>query len=307
MGVIKAVNLSKWYGNVLGISEVSVDINKGVVGLLGPNGAGKSTFLKILAGMLKPNLGKIMIKGKNILKDRELYKIIGYCPETDSFYMEMTGFEFIFSLLKLYGFSKNESKILAEAAIEKVGLIARMNDSVTTYSLGMRQRLKFAQSIAHEPEIMIFDEPLRGIDPLWKSKLIDLIKEFKENGKTIIVSSHILPEIESITENIILIHQGKIFAEGNIHYIRDLIDTHPHMISIISKDNRELASVLIKENFVSDISFKEKKIIVKTDNRELFYNHFMRYIAENNIEIFELTSPDDNLQAVFDYLVGAKR
>jgi ABC-2 type transport system ATP-binding protein len=307
MGVIEAVNLSKWYGNVLGISEVSVKINKGVVGILGPNGAGKSTFLKIIAGMLKPNLGKIMIKGKNILKERELYKIIGYCPEVDSFYMEMTGFEFIYSLLKLSGFSDTESKKLAETALENVGLTARMGDSITTYSLGMRQRLKFAQSIAHEPDILIFDEPLRGIDPLWKSKLIKLIKEFKNNDKTIIVSSHILPEIESITENIILIHQGKIFAEGNIHYIRDLIDTHPHMISIESKDNRELASALIKEGFVKDISFKNEKMIVKTDNRELFYNNFMKYIAENNIEIFELTSPDDNLQAVFDYLVGVKR
>ncbi len=305
--IIEAEKLSKWYGNVLGISEVSVKIEKGITGLLGPNGAGKSTFLKIIAGMLKPNLGKILINGKNLLKNRDIFEKIGYCPESDSFYYEFSGYEFIYHLLKLYGINNDKAEKMALSAIEKVGLTDRMQEPISSYSLGMRQRLKFAQSIAHEPDILVFDEPLRGIDPLWKSKLVGLIKQFKKEGKTVIVSSHILPEIESITENIILIHQGKIFAEGNIHYIRDIIDSHPHMVSIRSDNNRQIASVLIKEGFVKEISFSEDKMIIKTDNRDSFFNFLMDYLSKNGVEIYEITSPDDNLQAVFDYIVGDKK
>ncbi len=305
--IIEAEKLSKWYGNVLGISEVSVKIEKGITGLLGPNGAGKSTFLKIIAGMLKPNLGKILINGKNILKNRDIFEKIGYCPESDSFYYEFSGYEFIYHLLKLYGINNDKAEKMALSAIEKVGLTDRMQEPISSYSLGMRQRLKFAQSIAHEPDILVFDEPLRGIDPLWKSKLVGLIKQFKKEGKTVIVSSHILPEIESITENIILIHQGKIFAEGNIHYIRDIIDSHPHMVSIRSDNNRQIASVLIKEGFVKEISFSEDKMIIKTDNRDSFFNFLMDYLSKNGVEIYKITSPDDNLQAVFDYIVGDKK
>ena len=305
--IIEAEKLSKWYGNVLGISEVSVKIEKGITGLLGPNGAGKSTFLKIIAGMLKPNLGKILINGKNLLKNRDIFEKIGYCPESDSFYYEFSGYEFIYHLLKLYGINNDKAEKMALSAIEKVGLTDRMQEPISSYSLGMRQRLKFAQSIAHEPDILVFDEPLRGIDPLWKSKLVGLIKQFKKEGKTVIVSSHILPEIESITENIILIHQGKIFAEGNIHYIRDIIDSHPHMVSIRSDNNRQIASVLIKEGFVKEISFSEDKMIIKTDNRDSFFNFLMDYLSKNGVEIYKITSPDDNLQAVFDYIVGDKK
>jgi len=178
--------------------------------------------------------------------------------------------------------------------------------SVKSYSRGMRQRLKVAQAIAHEPEIMILDEPLNGLDPLSRRKIIKLIKFYREEGKTIIVSSHVLPEIEAMTKKIILIHQGKVFAQGDIHYIRDLIETHPHIISIKCSRPRILASQFIKEDFVLKVHFAsgEDTLLVETNNRDKFFSLLPDIFIEHHIEVQEITSPDDNLQAVFDYLIG---
>jgi ABC-2 type transport system ATP-binding protein len=170
----------------------------------------------------------------------------------------------------------------------------------------MRQRLRLASSILHEPEMLMLDEPLRGVDPLWRIKIIQLIKDYEKQGRTVIVSSHILPEIEAMTNEIVLIHQGKIFAKGDIHQIRGLIDSHPHQVSIHLAAPRLLAEKLINSDFVSSIDFAKdgRNLTVKTDQRDLFFSTLIRLIAENNLEIEEITSPDDNLQAVFDYLIG---
>jgi ABC-2 type transport system ATP-binding protein len=170
----------------------------------------------------------------------------------------------------------------------------------------MRQRLKFSQAIGHDPDLIILDEPLSGLDPLGKRKLIRLIKDYKEAGKTIIVSSHVLPEIEALTRTIILIHQGKIFAKGDIHYIRDLIETHPHMVSIKCAEPRRLASLILGDEHVLKLHFGPdgRSVLVETNNRERFFGRLMSLLVENRMAVEEITSPDDNLQAVFDYLVG---
>jgi ABC-2 type transport system ATP-binding protein len=170
----------------------------------------------------------------------------------------------------------------------------------------MRQRIKVAQAIAHEPEIMILDEPLNGLDPLSRRKIIKLIKFYKEEGKTIVVSSHVLPEIEAMTKKIILIHQGKIFAQGDIHYIRDLIETHPHIISIKCNRPRELAAKFIDRDFVLKVHFSaaDGSLLVETNNRDKFFALLPDLFVEGDIQVEEITSPDDNLQAVFDYLIG---
>jgi ABC-2 type transport system ATP-binding protein len=170
----------------------------------------------------------------------------------------------------------------------------------------MRQRIKFAGAIVHSPEILMLDEPLRGIDPLWRVNIIQIIKEFEKEGKTVIVASHILPEIEVMTNDIILIHQGKVFAQGDIHYIRDLIDTHPHMISVKCKNFRELAAMLIDKEYILNVLFDQdnRKVTLNTNNRDQFFDLLNRLIVEQNIEVEEIISPDDNLQGVFDYLIG---
>jgi len=304
--IIETQNLSKWYGNVLGLNDVTLQIEPGITGILGPNGAGKSTFLKLITGQIKPNIGKVKIKGEKIRNNYLIFSIIGFCPEQDSFYEEMTGWEFITSLLKLHHFSSTEIKARAQDALEIVELINDKDRVIKSYSRGMRQRLKFAQAIAHEPEIIILDEPLNGMDPLGRRKIIKLIKSYEREGRTIIVSSHVLPEIEAMTKRIILIHQGKIFAQGNIHYIRDLIDTHPHIISIKCSNPRELASKFIHEEYVLKVHFSSTRdsLLIETNNRDKFFSLLPSLFLESNIEVKEITSPDDNLQAVFDYLVG---
>lgn len=304
--VIEVENLSRWYGNVLGLSDVSLQIESGITGILGPNGAGKSTFMKLITGQIKPNIGKVAVKGQSVKNNHALFSHIGFCPEQDSFYEELTGWQFITGLLSFFHLPASEVQAKAHKALDIVELTPDKDRVIRSYSRGMRQRVKVAQAIAHEPEIMILDEPLNGLDPLSRRKIIKLIKSYKEEGKTIIVSSHVLPEIEAMTKKIILIHQGKIFAQGDIHYIRDLIETHPHIISIKCSRPRELASKFIDKDFVLKVHFSstDGALRVETNNRDQFFALLPDLFVEGDIEVQEITSPDDNLQAVFDYLIG---
>ena len=304
--VIATAKLSKWYGNILGLSDVSLEIEPGIIGLLGPNGAGKSTFLKLITGQIRPSIGSVWIYGQKVQNNPALFSRIGFCPEHDAFYEEMTGWGFLTSLLRLHGYSAAEVRARAEKSLGIVDLMADRDRLVRAYSRGMRQRLKFAQAIAHDPEIIILDEPMSGLDPLGKRKLIRLIRAYKEEGRTVIVSSHVLPEIEALTSNIILIHQGKIFARGDIHYIRDLIEAHPHMVAVKCADPRGLAAQLLKEDDVLKVHFgpDRRSLLVETTNRDRFFTGLLRRLVETGMEVEEITSPDDNLQAVFEYLVG---
>lgn len=304
--VIVTCGLSKWYGNVLGLSDVSLEIEPGITGLLGPNGAGKSTLLKLITGQLRPSLGTVRILNQNVRNNPSLFHRIGFCPEHDSFYEEMTGWIFLTSLLSLQGFSAQEVRARAEEALGIVELWADKDRLIRAYSRGMRQRLKVAQAIAHDPEVIILDEPLSGLDPLGKRKLIRLIKTYREEGKTVLVSSHVLPEIEALTKTIILIHQGKVFAQGDIHSIRDLIETHPHMVSIRCAEPRGLAVQLLEKECVLKVHFGPdgRSLLVETNNRDQFFTTLLARIVQSRMEVDEITSPDDNLQAVFDYLVG---
>lgn len=304
--IIEAKNLSRWYGNVLGISEVNLEIEPGITALLGPNGAGKSTFMKIITGQLKPNLGEARIFGQKVWNNRQIFRRLGFCPEVDAFYDELNGQEFLTGLLSLYGFGKAECRKLARQALELVELQDVSSRPIRSYSRGMRQRLKVAQALAHDPEVLILDEPLSGLDPLSKRKLIRLIKDFRAEGKTVVVSSHVLPEVEAMTSEIILIHHGKILARGDIHFIRELIDTHPHMIRIKSTQYRELARALAGEDYILEISFQpeDQSVIFETHHRDRFFDRLNELLLESGLILDEITSPDDNLQAIFDYLVG---
>lgn len=304
--VLKTDKLSKWYGNILGISEITLKLSRGVFGILGPNGAGKTTFLKVISGQLKPNIGTIKIFGQKVFNNPELFKRLGFCAEFDSFYRDVTGFEFLFFIGRLHKFDPKIASKKALESLERVGMEKSKDDLISTYSMGMRQRIQIAASIIHEPDLLLLDEPLRGIDPLWRAKIIDLIKEYKEKNKTVIVSSHILPEIESMTNHITLIHQGKIFAHGDIQQIRSLIDTHPHQISITCKVPRAIAKKLVSNKYIQSLEVleDEQRVIFKTNQRDIFFNDLMRVLASDKYQVKEITSPDDNLQSVFDYLIG---
>jgi ABC-2 type transport system ATP-binding protein len=302
--VVKADHVSKWYGQVIGLNDVSVAVPPGVTGLLGPNGAGKSTFMKLITGQLKPSKGSVTVMGEPIWRNPHLYFQMGFCPEQDSFYERMTGLEWVRALVRLNGLDEKEADEAARRALETVGLMEAANKKIGAYSKGMRQRVKLAQAIVHDPALLILDEPLSGMDPLGRRKTIRLIRDWGRAGKSIIVSSHILHEIESMTSNILLINNGRILAEGDVHHIRDLIDEHPHTVYVRAGEPRRLARQFLERDDVLSLRFESGAVVVETAKPDAFYARLTELAASGECgAIDEVTSPDDNLQAVFQYLV----
>ena len=302
--LVRAEGVSKWYGQVSGLNNVTVSIPPGITGLLGPNGAGKSTFMKLMTGQLKPSQGTIRVLGEPIWGNPPIFSRIGFCPEQDAFYDRMTGLEWVTALVRLNGHTDAEADAAAKRAIERVDLLDAAGKKIGAYSKGMRQRIKMAQALVHDPDLLILDEPLTGMDPLMRRKTIRLIKDWARAGKHIIVSSHILHEIEAMTSNILLINNGRIVAEGNVHTIRDLIDTHPHTVYVRGADPRALARRFLVEDDVLSMKFERDAVVVETARPDSFYARLTELAASGEAgQIDEVQSPDDNLQAVFKYLV----
>ena len=302
--ILTSANLSKWYGQVIGLNDVTVAVPPGITGLLGPNGAGKSTFMKLITGQLRPSKGEVKVLGEPIWGNSDLYFRIGFCPEQDAFYVRMTGLEWVMALVRLNGLSDAEARTAAERALTAVDLMDAAGKRIGAYSKGMRQRVKLAQAIVHDPELLILDEPLSGMDPKMRRKTMKMIREWARQGKSILVSSHILHEIEAITSNILLINNGRILAEGNVHQIRELIDTHPHTVYIRAENPRGLAREFLARADVISMRFEPGALVVETGKPDEFYAGITELVASGAVgAVEEVTSPDDNLQAVFKYLV----
>jgi ABC-2 type transport system ATP-binding protein len=303
--VINADHVSKWYGQVIGLNDVNVTVPPGVTGLLGPNGAGKSTFMKLITGQLKPSKGDVKVLGEPIWRNPDLYFRIGFCPEQDAFYERMTGLEWVRALVRLNGLSDKDADAAARRALAAVDLMESADKKIGAYSKGMRQRVKMAQALVHDPQLLILDEPLAGMDPIGRRKTIRLIRDWGRSGKSIIVSSHILHEIESMTSNILLINNGRILAEGDVHQIRELIDEHPHTVYVRAQDPRRIARQFLDTgDDVRSLRFESDAVVVETGKPDAFYARLTEMAASGEFgRIDEVTSPDDNLQAVFQYLV----
>jgi ABC-2 type transport system ATP-binding protein len=260
--------------------------------------------MKLVTGQLKTSKGAIAVLGEPIWRNPALYFRIGFCPEQDAFYDRMTGLEWVTALIRLNGLGEAEALAMAKRALDCVDLADASGKKIGAYSKGMRQRVKLAQALAHDPELLILDEPLAGMDPIARRKTIRLIKEWGRSGKSVLVSSHILHEIESMTSNILLVNQGRILAEGNIHQIRDLIDEHPHTVYVKAEQTRALARAFLAEDDVLSMKFEEGAVVVQTARPDAFYARLTALAASGELgAIHEVTSPDDNLQAVFEYLV----
>ena len=302
--VVVADRVSKWYGQVIGLNDVSVEVGPGVTGLLGPNGAGKSTFLKLITGQLKPSKGAVRVLGEPVWGNAGLFFRLGFCPEQDSFYERMTGLEWVTALTRLNGLSDTDATDAARRALDTVDLLDAANKKIGAYSKGMRQRVKLAQAVVHDPELLLLDEPLAGMDLISRRKMIRLIKDWARAGKSVLVSSHILHEIEAMTSTILLINNGRILAEGNIHTIRDLIDEHPHKVKIRASDPRGMARGFLSHDDVISLQFEDGAVVVETAKPDAFYGRLTEMAATGAMgEVYEVSSPDDNLQAVFEYLV----
>ncbi len=302
--IVVTDHLSKWYGQVIGLNDVSVSIPPGITGLLGPNGAGKSTLMKLLTGQLRPSKGTISVLGEPVWGNPGLYFRMGFCPEQDAFYDRMTGLEWVTGLVRLNGYDETRAIASARAALAQVDLLDAADKKIGGYSKGMRQRVKLAQALVHDPEFLILDEPLSGMDPIGRRRTIRLIKDWARGGKSLIVSSHILYEIEAMTSNILLINNGRILAEGDVHQIRELIDEHPHTVHVRAADPRTLAREFLTREDVLSLRLEQDAIVVETSKPDSFYRYLTDLAASGTGgTISEVTSPDDNLQAVFKFLV----
>jgi ABC-2 type transport system ATP-binding protein len=305
--MIRLEHASRWYGQVIGINDVTCAIAPGITALLGPNGAGKSTMFKLITGQLRSTTGKVTVLGQKPFANPRVLGRLGYCPELENCYDDMTGREFVTLMAALMGISGSRLKQKADETIDRVGMAYAADRKIGGYSKGMRQRIKIAQAVVHDPDVLILDEPLNGLDPVGRREMTDLLREFASKGKCVVVSSHILYEVEQMTSNILLMHHGSLLAQGDVYHIRSLIDAHPHHIAISADDPRALAMCLLELPYVLSVRFDAPhatKVEIETRAPELFYAQFPDLVLQHHFRITSFDSPDNNLEAVFRYLVN---
>jgi ABC-2 type transport system ATP-binding protein len=305
--MIALEHASRWYGQVIGINDVTCRIPPGITALLGPNGAGKSTMLKLITGQLRPTTGRVQVFDQSPFANPRVFQKLGYCPEHESSYDEMTGHEFVTMLGAMAGIPASQLHPRVKEVIEMVGMTANAGRKIGGYSKGMRQRIKIAQGIVHNPDVLILDEPLNGLDPVGRREVTELLHGLGEQGKCVVVSSHILYEVEQMTRSILLMHRGRLLAQGNIYEIRGLIDKHPHRISITTCDGRALAKRLLDLPYILSVRFDSPdatQIEIETRAPESFYTHFPEIVLDEGFVVTRFESPDNNLESVFRYLVG---
>lgn len=305
--MIELTSVSKWYGQVIGVNDVTCTVGPGVTALLGMNGAGKSTMIRLITGQLRPTTGSISVYGQEPFANPEVFRKMGYCPEIDNFYEHNTGRQFVYSMARFSGFAHTEAKSRAADVLTRVGMADRCDRKIAGYSKGMRQRIKLAQAMLQDPDIILLDEPLNGLDPIGRHEFIGLLGALAEEGKTILVSSHILFEVEQMTRSILLLHRGRLLATGDLGSIRALIDKHPHRIRIETPQPREVASSLMKLPFVVSVEIDPmgKAIELQTREPDRFYDQMPCLVLDQGLEIESFSSPDNNLESIFKYLVMA--
>ena len=304
--MIELRNASRWYGEVIGLNDVSCEIGPGVTALLGQNGAGKSTLMRLVTGQIRPTTGDVLVFGEDPFANPNVFAKLGLCPDIDSFPEHLSGRDFVIRMARLMGLGASEAKRKVEEVLVTVGMEERAAKPLKGYSKGMRQRIKLAQAMIHDPEILLLDEPLNGLDPVGRREFMDVLAGLANQGKSIIVSSHILFEVEQMTRSILLLHRGRLLAAGDVSSIRELIDRHPHRIRLRCERLRELASECMKWPFVvsAEIDPLANELEVRTKQADLFYDGLAE-LAQRGIVVTMIQSPDNNLESVYEYLVEA--
>ena len=300
--------VSKFYGEVLGVNRVSLRIPPGITSLVGPNGSGKTTLMNLMCGLTHPDRGAISVRGLSPRDPEHLMRITGYATQFDAAPRWATGFDFVTTALLLFGYSRQEAERKAWAALEQVSLTEAASRRVAGYSKGMRQRVRLAQAIAHDPQVLVLDEPLNGLDPLVRAETISLFRRYAAEGRHVVLSSHVLQEVDVISDQVILIANGMIVAEGEIRGVRDEISEHPSQFIVRCRDASRIASLLFNEDHVTEVRLNDDRLglLVLTKNREEFSRALSR-IALAGHAIDGVVPADENVDALYEYLIGGGR
>ncbi len=298
-------DVSKFYGEVLGVNRVNLQIAPGITSLVGPNGSGKTTLMNLMTGLLKPSSGRISVLGIPPSDPETMFREIGYCSQFDSFPRGATAREFISFYLRVHGYTKQETEELTHQALERVSLVEAADRKVSAFSKGMRQRVRLAQSIAHNPSVLVLDEPLNGLDPMARAEIIRLFRQLAEEGMYLIISSHILHEVDMMSDNVVLMHNGYIVAEGEVHGVRDEIDEHPIQILIRCDRPQVLAASLFEHEHMVEARIHNDRqgLFVKTRRPDEFYLLLNQLITAHNLQVESVGPVDDDLNAVYQYLI----
>ena len=303
--VIMFDRVTKSYGRINALNGVSLGISGGVTGILGMNGAGKSTLFKLMMGKIKPNSGAVRLFGIDPWKNPAPYSKVGFVPEHEKLHDWMTAFEFITTFSRLHGMTRKEAEKEAMRVLDFVSLSDVIHKKIGQFSKGMRQRVKIAHALVNDPELIVLDEPLQGCDPLARTTIMNVIKELGAMGRTVLVSSHILNEIERITEQIVILHRGRILALGNSHAIREMLDKHPHKIMLNCENPRELARDLMKIDEVTGMSFANSdNLIIETKHLGQVHKKLPEIIVESKQKVTGIDNLDDDLESILKYLTG---
>ncbi len=298
--------VSKWYGPVIGVNQVSLELRPGITGLVGANGAGKSTLMRLASGQVRPDLGRITVCGHDAWS-AAAKRHFGYCPDVDTFYEEMSGRRFVQTMARLCGYSRAEARRLTEATLDLVGMSDRADRTLAGYSKGMRQRIKLAQALLHDPALLLLDEPLSGIDPIGRRESIDLFLQLAARGKCLLISSHELEELEKLTDHVAIMARGRIAAVGPLPHIRDLLDNHPLSIKIASDQNRKLAAALLELDEVVGVDRDgDGVLIVRACQPRRFFQKLADLVLEENLDIRHLETLDESTHAILGYLLGGR-
>lgn len=300
-------DVSKFYGEVLGVNRVHLSLPPGVTSLVGPNGSGKTTLMNLMTGLVRPTQGRISVLGLTPEQPEDFFRYVGYCTQFDSFPKGVTGYEFIYQLLKLRGITSAEAHRLTVEAIDRVGMGFAASRNVAGYSKGMRQRIRLAQAIAHHPTVLVLDEPLNGLDPMARAESIALFEALGKEGMHVIISSHVLHEVDKISDQVVLMSFGYVVAEGQIHGVRSEVKEHPMQILVRCGNPNLLASRLFRHDHVVEAKLSQdgKGVLVRTRDADEFYLLLNRVVVEEEITVDAVAPADDDVNSVYQYLIGS--
>ena len=299
---IDVLGISKWFGSVVAVNDVSLQVYPGITGLLGPNGAGKTTLLRMIAGLTKPSEGEVSLLGKPPHDNFRLHRRVGFMSEHEAVYGFYTGREFVKFAARLHGLTPLASAV--DRAIETIGLTDVQNRPLDTYSRGMRQRMRMAATLVHDPEVLLLDEPLNGTDPRQRIEFQDLMRRLASEGRTILISSHILEEVETLAERILLMVSGKLAAAGDFHTIRVKLDERPYRVRIVVGNPRSMASALVKMDAVDSVTVDpDGALVVLSRNVYALQRSVPRLAQEQKIRLLRMEPLDESLESVFSYIV----